>query len=100
MSRDYKGTDRRRGGGRRNGSSLLVGVLIGLVLGLGVALGVAWYINKMPSPFSSRPSTPAKADTPKSGAAQTARVDEKAAKTEDKPRFDFYKILPGEENEK
>src|SRR5690242_12363262 len=100
MSRDYKGTDRRRGGGRRNGSSLLVGVLIGLVLGLGIALAVAWYINKMPNPFSSRSTTPAKIETPKSSAAQTARVDEKAAKPEDKPRFDFYKILPGEDSEK
>jgi cell division protein FtsN len=104
MSRDYKGTDRRRSGGRRNGSSLLVGVLIGLVLGLGIALGVAWYINKMPSPFSSRPHTPAKSEIPKddakSSATQSARVDEKAAKGEDKPRFDFYKILPSDDNEK
>lgn len=100
MSRDYKGTDRRRGGGRRNGSSLLVGVLIGLVLGLGIALGVAWYINKMPNPFSTRQAPASKADTPK-GPAQSARVDEKAAKTDEaKPRFDFYKILPGEDSEK
>src|SRR5690349_7032386 len=99
MSRDYKGSDRPRGGGRRNGSSLLVGVLIGLVLGLGIALAVAWYINKMPNPFSPRPSTPAKADS-KSPPAQSARVDEKAGKSEDKPRFDFYKILPGEETDR
>lgn len=99
MSRDYKGTD-RKSGGRRNGSSLLAGILIGLVLGLGMALGVAWYINKMPSPFSS-PRAPAstKSESAKTAPAQTARVDEKATKTEDsKPRFDFYKILPGEES--
>jgi cell division protein FtsN len=98
MSRDYKGTDRRRGGGRGNGSSLLVGVLIGLVLGLGIALAVAWYINKMPNPFSPRANTPGKADT--KTPTQTARVDEKAGKAEEKPRFDFYKILPGEESDK
>jgi len=97
MSRDYKGTD-RKSGGRRGGSSLLAGILIGLVLGLGIALAVAWYINKMPSPFSSRASAPPKSESDKSPQGQTARVDEKSGKTgESKPRFDFYKILPGSE---
>jgi len=97
MSRDYKGSTRRRSG-RGNGSSLLAGILIGLILGLGIALGVAWYINKMPNPFSSR-QTP-KPDGVKA-LPQASRVEEKAAKSEDaKPRFDFYKILPGEEGEK
>ena len=100
MSKDYKNNESRRGG-RRNGSSMLAGILIGLVLGLGIALGVAWYINKVPNPFSARPAPaktePAKAPPP----PQTAKVDEKAAKAEDaKPRFDFYKILPGEDAEK
>jgi cell division protein FtsN len=101
MSKDYKGTARGRGG-RRNGSSLLVGVLIGLILGLGIALGVAWYINKIPNPFASRVGTPAKTETPKSPAAPTARVEEreKSAKADEKPRFDFYKILPSEDSEK
>ena len=95
MSRDYKGTDRGRGG-RRNGSSLLAGILIGLVLGLGIALGVAWYINKMPSPFASRATAPAKSES--KPPTQSARTDEKNDKAaESKPRFDFYKILPGTE---
>jgi len=101
MSRDYKSSDRRRGGGRRSGSSLLVGVLIGLVLGLGIALGVAWYINKMPNPFSTRSGTASKSEAPKGSPAQSARVEEKAAKSADtKPRFDFYKILPSEDSDK
>ena len=101
MSRDYKGIDRRRGGGRRNGSSLLVGVLIGLVLGLGIALGVAWYINKMPNPFSTRSTAASKSEAPKGSPAQSARVEEKAPKSGDtKPRFDFYKILPSEDSDK
>jgi cell division protein FtsN len=93
MSKDYKGSDRRHGP-RRNGSSLLAGILIGLVLGLALALGVAWYINKMPSPFANRSNAPAKSET-KGLPSTTARVDEKAG--ESKPRFDFYKILPGDE---
>lgn len=102
MSRDYKGNDRPKGGSRRNGSSLLAGILIGLVLGLGIALGVAWYINKMPNPFSSRPAPAAKSEPAKAAPPpQSAKVDDKAAKAEDaKPRFDFYKILPGEDGEK
>lgn len=94
MTKDYKRAERRsstRGGGH----TLLVGILIGLVLGLGIALGVAWYINKVPSPFLARIPPSAPADKPIHGAV---RSDDKAARgTETKPRFDFYKILPGEE---
>lgn len=98
MSRDYKGSDRQRG--RGSGSSLLAGILIGLILGLGIALGVAWYINKMPNPFSSARQA-AKPDVAKAPPAKTAKVDEKAAQAEEsKPRFDFYKILPGEDSDK
>lgn len=92
MSKDYKRPEPKSRGA---GSSLLIGILIGLVLGLGIALGVAWYINKMPSPFLSRP--PAVKSEPAKGAAP-AKDDDKAAKAPDgKPRFDFYKILPGAE---
>lgn len=99
MSKDYKARAPRQGG-RRNGSSLLAGILIGLVLGLGIALGVAWYINKVPNPFAQRAAPAAKTDAPPvKGMPPTARVEEKA-KTEEKPRFDFYKILPGEEGDK
>jgi cell division protein FtsN len=102
MSKDYKAKPRAPAA-RKSGSSLLVGLLIGLVLGLVVALGVAWYINKMPSPFTPRaapPGPPAKFEAPKSIPAQTqtqtAKAEDKApAKSEDKPRFEFYKILPG-----
>ena len=103
MSKDYKASarPRRRGG---SGSSLLAGILIGLVLGLGIALGVAWYINKVPNPFSTR-QTPAptplpKAEAPKSSPSQTARLDDKAKADDSKPRFDYHKILPGEDVEK
>ena len=96
MTKDYKGGERKNSG-RRGGSSLLVGILIGVILGLGIALGVAWYINKVPSPFLSRPAPPAKSEGLKAP-PNIARSDEKALKApESKPRFDFYKILPGTE---
>jgi cell division protein FtsN len=97
MSRDYKRSDRRHGG---SGSSLLVGILIGLVLGLCVALAVAWYINKMPSPFSSRTAPPPRSEVPRTAPSQAVRADESKAKGEEKARFDFYKILPGAEEPK
>lgn len=47
----------------RRGGSTFLGILIGLVLGLFIALGVAWYINKLPSPWSTK-SPPPKAAPP------------------------------------
>jgi cell division protein FtsN len=98
MSKDYKGRGRRRSR-PPSGSSLLTGILIGLVLGLAVALGVAWYINKMPSPFAARTAQPSKSVPGKVPPAQTAKIEDKNHKTEEaKPRFDFYRILPGSED--
>jgi cell division protein FtsN len=94
MSRDYKAPSPKRNG-NRGGGSLLVGILIGLVLGLGIALAVAWYINKMPTPFLPHGTPPAKADMSK-GAPPKAQLPTAAA-PEAKPRFEFYKILPGVE---
>jgi cell division protein FtsN len=91
MSKDYKRPEPAARGG---GSQLLVGILIGLVLGLGIALGVAWYINKMPNPFLTR-TPPAKLEPAKEA---LAKAEEKTTRAPDaKPRFDFYKILPGTE---
>ena len=97
MSKDYKKAE-PSAGGRSSGGSLLVGILIGLVLGLGIALGVAWYINRMPSPFLARTAPPAKpaGQTP-APAEPTPGTGSRAGAPEGKPRFDFYKILPGEQ---
>jgi cell division protein FtsN len=96
MTRDYKVSE-RKGGGRRGGGSLLIGILIGLILGLGIALAVAWYINKMPSPFLNRSTPSARSEGAKSPPS-IAKSDDQAVKTpEPRPRFDFYKILPGTE---
>ncbi len=92
MSRDYKGATRKSAAKGRSGS-LLIGILIGLLLGLGIALAVAWYINKMPSPFLNR-TQPQKSE-PQKQAAATKNEDKVAP--DGKPRFDFYKILPGTE---
>ena len=93
MSKDYKSAG-TAGGGKSGTGSLLVGMLIGLLLGLAIALAVAWYINKMPSPFVNRGSTAEKPGGENPAAPNPAVV---AKPGEAKPRFDFYKILPGSE---
>jgi cell division protein FtsN len=96
MSRDYKKPE-RRASSRGNGSSFLIGMLIGLVLGLGIALAVAWYVNRMPSPFLLRSTPSAKGEAAKGGAAAGKGEGQTQKSSEAKPRFDFYKILPGQE---
>jgi cell division protein FtsN len=80
--------------GRRHGAlgGTLVGVFIGIVVGLGMAASVAYWLMKnnpaLPIPSLSR------------DAHEPSRDAVKAAKADDKPRFDFYKILPGVEEPK
>ncbi len=86
----------------------LLGVFIGLVLGVGIAAGVVWYINKTPLPFQKNEQK----NEPRTE-SRTEKNDQKAdgvplplpgkpgdkpqEKLSGKPRFDFYKILPGTE---
>jgi len=81
---------------RRGGAGgTLIGVFIGLVLGLGLAAGVAYYLMKSNGPFPAQSGKDAR-ETGKD-AARMAKSD---AAQSDKPRFDFYKILPGVEEPK
>jgi cell division protein FtsN len=106
MSRDYKNSGSAAAGGR--GSPMWVGILIGLLAGLCIALGVALYINKGANPFfqkqksaekSAEKSTDPQKTMPAEETSKPATAaGEKHAKNGDvKPRFDFYKILPGTE---
>lgn len=95
VSRDYKGSE-RKSSSRGGGGSLFIGILIGLVLGLGIAMGVAWYINKMPNPFQQK-APAAKPEAAKPGTEPAKSADKNGKTAETKPRFDFYKILPGVE---
>lgn len=98
MSKDYKSSSQKLSGSKNGAGSLLIGILIGLLLGLGIALAVAWYINKMPTPFLARSGPPVKSEPAKSPTPETSKADDKSVKSPGgKPRFDFYKILPGTE---
>jgi cell division protein FtsN len=88
---------------KRARGGFFLGVIIGLVLGLGIALGVAFYLNKTPIPFSPRAKSDAKDSASKApsiagmpqGSAQLPAFS--ATTPTEKPRYDFYKILPGGE---
>ena len=77
-------------------------MVIGLLLGLGIALGVAIYLNKGPDPFLSRskPAEPDKGAKQESGKLVAKTKGEDPAKSGEKPRFDFYSILPGADDPK
>ena len=84
--------------GRTQGNFLL-GLGVGLVTGLAIALGVAFFVNKTPIPFLSKPKPAAKdADAAKAPAISGLPTQPNVvAKGPEKPKFDFYKILPGGE---
>jgi cell division protein FtsN len=82
----------------RSGGGLILGIFIGLLLGLGVALGVALYLSKTPIPFLGKTKTEAGKDAkgaPADAPKAVAGMPQGGAK--DRPKFDFYKILPGGE---
>src|SRR5262249_40286946 len=92
---------------RRSRGSFMLGIFVGLLIGLALALAVALYLNKTPIPFlgkgksaATKEGEPAKpgavAGMPQGGAAPAKGPEVAAAKT-DKPKYDFYKILPGGE---
>ena len=83
----------------RSGGGFLLGVFIGLILGLGIALGVAFYLNKTPLPFQGKPKPPAGKEATADAAKNVAGMPQGGTKgaEREKPKFDFYKILPGGE---
>jgi cell division protein FtsN len=83
---------------KRSAGGFLFGLFTGVVIGLAVSLGIAFYLNKSPVPLLiSKPKPPEK-DSGKApaiaGLPQTASAPTSAP---EKPKFDFYKILPGAE---
>jgi len=86
--------------------SFLLGIFVGLLIGLAVSLAVAFYLNRTPVPFAvSKPKdekaapagkAPAIAGLPQGGGASPSAAAAPTGAAE-KPKFDFYKILPGTE---
>jgi cell division protein FtsN len=74
----------------------LLGIFIGLLLGLGLAAGVAYYLMGGRSAYQPTVVTNKDVREPARETPKVATTDKAAAdKAGDRPRFDFYKILPG-----
>ncbi len=80
----------------KSGGGFLLGMFVGLIAGLAVALGIAFYLNKTPIPFLTKKAAPEKPDAAAKAAGIAGMPGAKAPVAE-KPKFDFYKILPGSE---
>jgi cell division protein FtsN len=113
MARDYKsaaaGTDMGNGdrGGRgaaagkkRRINPMFVGIIIGLLLGIGLALGLAIWLNRANNPFieKSRPVEALPTIPPRPATAPSAPSPVALPGEAEKPRFEFYQLLPGEKS--
>lgn len=78
------------------GGSTLLGLFVGILIGVLVALGVAWYVNRTPVPFlDKKPEGPPQGKAARSNGGEPAPLPGKPGdKPVEKPRFDFYKVLP------
>lgn len=91
---------------RHQAGSTLLGIFIGLVIGVVVAAGLVWYLNKTPAPFQDKgvrpPAAPAATAAPngptQAGTPVPAAPESLPGKPGDKPRFEFYNILPGKQD--
>jgi cell division protein FtsN len=77
----------------------LLGVFIGLVLGLSLAAAVAYYVTKANSPYAAQSARDGR-EPAREGLRDSDKGGKPEAQAADKPRFDFYKILPGGEEPK
>lgn len=113
MAKDYKDSPPARDTSRLN-HPLLLGMIIGLLLGVVISLTVALWLNRLSNPFVDKsrsvepvskiaPAQPAPPPEAARNAEQAAKArptapekGEKPAKGSERPRFEFYQILPGE----
>ena len=94
MSRDYKSSSKPAS--RKGGSSTFTGIVIGLFVGLAIAVMLALFIKRMPTPFVER-AKPSEKSPVGLNKAPNVEGHPNSATTPNKPRFDFYTILPGTE---
>lgn len=78
---------------------MILGLFIGLVIGVGIAFGVVWYLNKTPLPFQDKAPRaerhePAAGEAPRTPQPLPGKPGDKV---NEKPRFEFYKILSGDQ---
>src|SRR5687767_7796318 len=83
---------------RSSAGGFMVGMFVGLFAGLAVSLAIAFYLNKTPVPFlTAKAKLAEQSVTAKPPAIAGLPQGAVAAVPAEKPKFDFYKILPGQE---
>jgi cell division protein FtsN len=94
---------RRPGTRRRESGGFLLGMFTGVAVGLLVSLMIAFYLNRTQMPFVAGKPKPAEKESAApakppaiAGLPQGSATPPAAA---EKPKFDFYKILPGQEEQ-
>jgi cell division protein FtsN len=117
MPKDYKDSPGPRGDSRLN-HPLLLGMIIGLLIGVVISLAVALWLNRLSNPFVEKGKTvepvpkiapaqpPPHAEAAKAAAeaakaakaAEEAKAAKAAPKAAERPRFEFYQILPGDKD--
>lgn len=100
MTRDYKpAAPRQKPAGK--GGTFFSGLLAGLILGIGVSVGVAIFVTAGESPIveKSGPAREIPAQGPQPSPESAEGRPAATATPQEKPRFDFYTILPGTESQ-
>ncbi|MFL6563849.1 MAG: SPOR domain-containing protein [Burkholderiales bacterium] len=84
---------------KQSAGGFMLGMFVGLIAGLAVSLAIAFYLNKTPVPFLTAKAKQSEKDAAAGKAPAIAGLPQGAvaAAPAEKPRFDFYKILPGQE---
>ncbi len=110
MPKDFKNNPPPREG-RGVGHPLLLGIIIGLLMGIVIALAVALWLNRLSNPFvekakpieplakigPAQPPKPEEKGAPEKAAPARGGTEKAAEKPRtDRPRFEFYTMLPGE----
>jgi cell division protein FtsN len=84
-----------RSSGNGGGSKLMLGIFVGLVVGVLGAFGVVLYLNKATLPFQDKSGRPEHDESAAAARAALPLPGKPGDKPVEKPRFEFYKILPG-----
>jgi cell division protein FtsN len=76
----------------------MLGMFVGLTVGLAVSLAIAFYLNKTPVPFLTAKPKQSEKDAAAGKPPVIAGLPQGTTPAPaEKPKFDFYKILPGQE---
>ena len=96
MTRDQKPRLQTKAPKSASRGSTLVGIFVGLILGALVAAGIALYFtSSSPFPKARQDDRPAPAPQPPKPASEPIALPGKPGdKPVEKPRFDFYNVLP------